>query len=97
MKLSEAKKQLIIKYFRDKPVLRAYIFGSYGSGLATAESDLDILVELDYRHRIGLEFIQMKLDLETILKQEVDLVSSKGISRHLEPIINGSKELIYAR
>jgi predicted nucleotidyltransferase len=97
MKLSDAKKQLIIKYFRDKPVLRAYVFGSYASGSATAESDLDILVELDYRRKVGLEFIQMKLDLETLLKQEVDLVSAKGVSRYLEPIIHQSRQLIYAR
>lgn len=97
MKLSENKKKLIISYFQKKPVLRAYVFGSFASGYATADSDLDILVDLDYRHRIGLEFIKMKLDLEKILKQEVDLISSKGISRHLAPIINSSRRLIYAR
>lgn len=97
MRLSGFKKQLIVAYFKDKPVRRAYIFGSYASGHATVDSDLDILVELDYRHKVGLEFIQMKLDLEAILKQEVDLVSAKGISHHLLPIINRSRQLIYAR
>ena len=90
--LSSHKLEMFQKYH----VKNLAIFGSYSRNEQNRKSDLDILVELDYRHRIGLEFIQMKLDLETILKQEVDLVSSKGISRHLEPI-NGSKELIYAR
>ena len=96
MKLSGAKKQLIVKYFSEKPVLRVYVFGSNASGHATPKSDLDLLVELDYRHKIGLEFIQMKFDLEPILKLEVDLVSAKGVSPLLSPIINHSRELIYA-
>lgn len=48
----------IKNYFRDKPVLKAYLFGSFARNEANEKSDVDILVELDYSHPIGLEFIQ---------------------------------------
>ena len=97
MKLSQAKIDQIKAYFRDKPVKKAYLFGSYAKGTATSHSDLDILVELDYNHRMGLEFIQMKLDLELLLKKEVDLVTTKGISLRVLPMVERTKQLIYAR
>jgi uncharacterized protein len=97
MKLSQAKIDQIKEYFRDKPVKKAYLFGSYAKGTATSHSDLDILVELDYNHRMGLEFIQMKLDLESLLKKDVDLVTTKGISLRVQPMVEKTKQLIYAR
>jgi predicted nucleotidyltransferase len=63
--------------------LKAYLFGSYVRGLADDKSDIDILVDLDYSQRIGLQFIQMKVDLEKLLNSKVDLVSSNGISNIL--------------
>lgn len=84
-------------YLTDKPVLKAYLFGSYVRGEATENSDVDLLVELDYSQKIGLQFIQMQLDLEDLLGKKVDLVSTKGISKYIEPIINKEKKLIYAR
>jgi len=97
MKLNKSKLALIRKYFEGKPIRKAYLFGSYANGDATSASDLDILVELDYRYHIGLEFIQMKLDLESLLHKEMDLVTPEGLSRHVKPIIEKDKVLIYAR
>lgn len=37
----------IRKYFQDKPVLRAWLFGSCSRGEETPESDIDILVDYD--------------------------------------------------
>ncbi len=97
MKLSQAKIDQIKEYFRDKPVKKAFLFGSFAKGTATSHSDLDILVELDHNHRMGLEFIQMKLDLEVLLKKEVDLVTTKGLSHRVLPLVERTKQLIYAR
>lgn len=79
------------------PVLKAYLFGSYVRNQADAESDLDILVDLDYSQKIGLQFIQMKIDLEKLLNIKVDLVSSNGLSKYIKPLIDSEKKLIYAR
>jgi len=53
------------------------IFGSYGRGQQTAESDVDILV--DFKRPIGVEFIDLADELEGLLKIKVDLVSKNGV------------------
>ena len=97
MKLDEKYFELIRNYLKDKPVKKAYLFGSFSSGNEMPESDIDILVDLDYTNPIGLEFVQMQLDLEKILDKKVDLVSSNGLSKHIQPYIDKEKVLIYAR
>lgn len=87
----------INNYFRTSPVLRAYLFGSYVRGEADDQSDIDILVDLDYSGIIGLKFIQMKIDLEKLLNAKVDLVSSNGLSEYIKPIVDKEKQLIYAK
>jgi predicted nucleotidyltransferase len=39
--------------------LKVYPFGSYLRGEADNESDIDILVDLDYNQKVGLLFIQL--------------------------------------
>jgi uncharacterized protein len=97
MKLDDVKIKTIKEYFQTHPVLKAYLFGSYARNEADNESDIDILVELDYSQKIGLQFIQMKIDLEILLNTKVDLVSSNGLSKYVIPLIDGEKKLIYAR
>ncbi len=97
MKLDSTKIESIKNYFKTRPVLKAYLFGSYASGKADNKSDIDILVDLDYSQRIGLQFIQMKIDLEKLLNTEVDLVSSNGMSKYIQPIVDSEKFLIYAK
>ena len=97
MNLDNNKIAIIKRYFETRPVLNAYLFGSYVRGNANSQSDIDILVDLDYSQRIGLQFIQMKIDLERILNNRVDLVSSNGLSKYIKPLIDSEKQLIYAR
>ena len=87
MNLDNRKIESIKDYFRTRPVLKAYLFGSYLHGNANKESDIDILVDLDYSQKIGLQFIQMKMDLEKLLENKVDLVSSNGMSKYIKPIV----------
>ena len=61
MQLSNTDIKLIKSYFEDKPVLRAYLFGSFSRNDASKDSDIDILVELDYTKHIGMGFVNMKL------------------------------------
>ena len=97
MNLDNNQIEAIKNYFKTRPVLKAYLFGSYVRGNADKQSDIDILVDLDYSQKIGLQFIQMKIDLESLLNSKVDLVSSKGISKHIKPIVDNEKRLIYAQ
>lgn len=84
-------------YFKTKPVLKAYLFGSYVRNEAEKDSDVDLLVELDYSERIGLQFVQMKFDLEQLVGKKVDLVSSNAVSKYIKPIIDSEKTLIYSK
>ena len=97
MTLDNTKIESIKEYFKSRPVLKAYLFGSYVRGVANEESDIDILVDLDYTQKIGLQFIQMKLDLEKLLNNKVDLVTSNGMSKYIKPLVESEKQLIYAK
>lgn len=97
MLLSKKDTKILKDYFQDKPVIRAFLFGSYSRSDATRESDIDILVELDYSKHIGMGFINMKFELEDKLHKKIDIVSGNGISGYILPFINKDKVLIYER
>ena len=97
MSLSKNQLDTIKNFFSKQPVLKAYLFGSYSKDLESKDSDIDLLVELDYSQPIGLEFIQMQLDLQELLSKKVDLVSARGLSKYIKPILDNEKKLIYAR
>ena len=97
MNISEANINILQNYFKNKPVFKAFIFGSFARGEADLNSDFDILVELDYSNKIGLEFIQMQIELADLLKTNVDLVSDKALSRYIRPFVDKEKKLIYER
>lgn len=87
----------IIKCFKNKPVKKAFLFGSAARDEDDALSDLDILVELDYSQPLGLGFVSMKLELEDLLDRKVDLLTSSGVSKYIRPVIEAEKILIYEK
>ncbi|MBX2916299.1 MAG: nucleotidyltransferase domain-containing protein [Cyclobacteriaceae bacterium] len=97
MKLSIQNKNLIQRFFANKPVKRAYVFGSVARNEATSDSDLDILVELDHSFPIGMKFFSYQIELEELLKTRVELVSDEGISQYIKPFVDQDKILIYER
>ncbi len=67
------------------------LFGSVCRGDATDDSDIDILAE--FEEPIGLEFVDLALELEKLLNNKVDLVSKKGIkSSYLRYVL---EDLVY--
>ena len=97
MKLDKSQLDQIKKYFKDKPVLKAYLFGSYSREQATSDSDIDILVELDYSQKIVLKFFQMQTELETILNHKVDLISNEALSPLIKSQVIRDKKLVYEK
>jgi len=85
--ISEVKPNLLKKY----PIKTLGIFGSYTRGDFTQDSDIDILVE--FEQPVGIEFIDLANELESILQHKVDLVSRTGIKPKYFKIIE--KDLVY--
>jgi len=85
--LAVHKPELMKKYH----VKRLGVFGSYARGDEMAFSDLDIIV--DFEKPIGLDFVTLADELESMLGVKVDLVSANAIKpRMLESI---KEELVY--
>lgn len=97
MQLTNNDIQIVRSYFSGKPVLRAYVFGSYSRDEADNSSDIDILVDLDYSKHIGLGFVTMQAELQKKLHKKIDLISSKAVSKYIAPFIEKDKVLIYER
>ncbi|WP_018618246.1 type VII toxin-antitoxin system MntA family adenylyltransferase antitoxin [Spirosoma luteum] len=88
----------LIPYFEKQPVKRAYLFGSVARGEQTDDSDIDILVELDYEQGADFfRFLDMQDQLADLLEKPVDLVSANGLSPLIRPYIELEKRLIYEK
>ena len=85
--LSEHKQHL----FADYPIKSIAIFGSYARKEQNDESDVDILV--DFNSKIGIRFIDLAEEIESLVGHKVDLVSRKGIKDKYYKSI--SSDLIY--
>jgi predicted nucleotidyltransferase len=85
--LLEHKSELKEKY----KIKEIAIFGSYARGDESLKSDVDILVEFD--EPIGLDFVTLAEELETILGVSVDLVSINAIKPKMMKYIK--EELVY--
>jgi len=87
-KLKEARADLKQKY----SVVRIGVFGSFAKDESTAQSDVDILVEL--AKPTFDNYMDLKFKLEDMLGRDVDLVLADTVKPRLRPII--AKEVRYA-
>ena len=80
------------KDLRTIGVVRIGMFGSHVRGEAESDSDIDILVTLaDDRFKT---FANVKIFLEELFEQEVDLVIEDALRKQLRPHI--LREVVYA-
>lgn len=89
----------IRNYLKDKPVLRAWLFGSCSRGEEQSDSDMDILVDYDESNGTLslLKIGGMLMDLSDITGRRVDLVESQGLKEFARPSVDRDKILIYER
>lgn len=92
--LQEIKKTLSnhkSRLFHDYPIKSMAIFGSYSRREQNDTSDLDILVE--FSGGIGIRFVDLADELESIVGFKVDLVSKNGVKeKYLNSI---DSDLVY--
>ena len=85
-------------YFRQEPVLRAWLFGSFSRMEEKPNSDIDILIDLDPSVSLGLlQYAAMINRLEDLLGRKVDLVATGTVKPFAQQTINRDKVLIYER
>jgi len=81
------------------PILQRYgvkkigLFGSCVRGQMTADSDIDILVEIEKDISL-LDFVGLKLEIEEALNRKVDLVEYNTIKPLLRERILNEQEII---
>ncbi|MDB5207969.1 MAG: hypothetical protein JWR72_3044 [Flavisolibacter sp.] len=102
MLTTEQIKQSVSEYFKDKPVKKVYLFGSYARGEADENSDVDLLVDIDYEKRVGWQYFIWFEELEKILARKTDVVSNVSKPEHtsnwrLIERINKDKVLLYEK
>jgi predicted nucleotidyltransferase len=91
--------QAIANLCRRNEIKELALFGS-----ATREdfrpdaSDLDLLVEFQADASIDLfGFLSLQQELERLFQRKVDLVSKRGLSRHIREEVLSSREVLYAQ
>ncbi|MBQ8702011.1 MAG: nucleotidyltransferase domain-containing protein [Prevotella sp.] len=95
---TQLMQKTIADYFKTQPVLKAWLFGSYSRDEQRPWSDVDILVQYDRSHPIGLlKIAGMKVELEDLLNREVDLVEDGMLRPWAVESVNKDKRLIYER
>jgi len=82
------RNDILLKLKELKPALRQEfavieigLFGSFSDGTFSAESDIDLLVELE--RPIGWKILSLELYLEKVFNRRVDLVTKSALK---EPI-----------
>ncbi len=84
--------------FKDQPVERAWLFGSYSRGEERADSDIDIMVQYEDTATISLFTIsRLTTLLQNVLKKRVDLVEYDSLLPFAADTANRDKILVYER
>ncbi len=94
-------KNTVIKEIQEKiyPVLKRYdvgraaIFGSFAIGNYNDDSDIDILVEFRGEKSL-LDLAGLKIDLEELLKRQVDVLTYNSLYHLLREGILSEQEVI---
>ena len=95
------RKQLIERvrnYLKNKPIDKAWIFGSFARSQESYDSDIDLMVKFRQPNNLDLfDFVGLTIDLEEITGRQVDLVEEGYVLPNAKKKIEEEKVLIYER
>ncbi len=66
-------------------VTRIALFGSYARGDQREDSDIDVLIDVD--PSIGMKLVTLANELENLLGNRVELVTSRAVSPKMKQIL----------
>lgn len=86
-------------FFKDKPVKKVFLFGSYARGEANEKSDVDLFLVLDEDRKVNFfEMAGMWQDFQDTLKKNVDLVHQHPfLKERFTNYINKDKILLFEK
>ena len=91
-------KDKINEFCRRHPIRKLALFGSALRDDFRPDSDVDLLVEFEPGHAIGLiRLAGMELELSEILERKVDLRTPADLSRYFREEVLNSAEIQYAK
>lgn len=93
-KILELQKK-ITPILKKNGVVRASIFGSFARGEDSAESDIDLLVDLPGKSL--LDMIHLKNELEDLLRKKVDVITYNSVNHRIKEYIFKDEVKIYAK
>jgi predicted nucleotidyltransferase len=97
LRLLGVPKGTLEDFCRPNHIRRLALFGSTLTGEATAESDIDLLVEFLPGHVPGFfRLIGMEDELSAILGRRVDLRTPEDLGRRFRDEVVASAEVLYA-
>jgi uncharacterized protein len=80
---------------RARGVTHAALFGSRARGEATADSDTDIMIEIDPNAPVGVyEYVRLKEYIASLFEGPVDVVDREGLKPYVRPA--ATADTIYA-
>jgi predicted nucleotidyltransferase len=95
-------KETVRDYFKDKPVKKVFLFGSYARNEAEGNSDIDLLIDLDRTKKIGWKFTGWAEELQKKFQNNVDVITNVEKPEHTSnwhfiERINKEKFLLYEK
>ena len=89
-------KRKIAPVLASEGILKAAIFGSYATGKAKKDSDVDLSVEFAGRKSL-FDLVGLKIKLEKTLQKKVDLLTYRSLHPLLKNIILNEQKIIYGK
>ena len=92
----EQIRTVVADYFRDKPVKKVWLFGSYARGEAREDSDVDLMFSLEEQTKISyFGLARFLLDLEERLSRKIDFVEEEVMYPRIRKEVDKDKMLLY--
>ncbi|MBR2831278.1 nucleotidyltransferase domain-containing protein [Candidatus Saccharibacteria bacterium] len=87
-------KEIVTKVSKRYGVKKVYLFGSYAKGLATEDSDVDLVIDKGELH--GLELSAYRLDLiDEFGGTDVDVLTESSLKPKFADYIKNDRILLY--
>lgn len=87
----------VVSVAKQEPIEKMWLFGSFSRGEENADSDVDLLVQMQPNDLTILGFLKIQTRLEKATQKPVDLIEDDCLEDFARVSADRDKILIYAR